>query len=107
MVAKLIIWLTAFFIIGLVSCSPINTTNSKIECQSEMCTRQEMRKLALNHLRKKSVLPVDYEVSYDDKRDQNTTEVQIVPTNPNTKGGGGKFLFAKQTCEILRIELYQ
>lgn len=72
-----------------------------------MCTHQEMKELALNYLRKNSVLPADYEVIYNDRQDQSATEVKIVSTNPNTKGGGGIFLFAKRTCETLRIELYQ
>lgn len=106
MVAKLIVLLAVALVTGLVNCSPNNAINLS-ENQSEVCTRQEMEEMALKYLKKKSVLPTEYKVTYDYREGQRATEVQIIPKDPAKKGGGGKFLFLIQTCEMIKVELYQ
>lgn len=72
-----------------------------------MCTDEVMKEEALKILQKKSTVPTEYDVYYESDEVENTSTIEILSKQRDSKGGGGKFVFARESCKVVEILLYQ
>ena len=90
-------------IILLISCS--NKLNIANEEMSLDCNQDTAKKTCIDYLKRHKLLGFEPVAELIDSAD--TYVVTILPKSIDIKGGGGKFIIAKDSCKIIKAELYQ